>query len=109
MAAFEGLNPSSKLINDAVPDTIDERAINFKAKNVYEKTENNNLCVNSAKGIGCSVVNIGALDIIEGRPHLVLGLIWQIIRVRWFPFFFFFSIRHSNSFLLLFELCLLYQ
>jgi len=70
-----------KLINDAVPDTIDERAINFKAKNIYEKTENNNLCINSAKGIGCSVVNIGAIDIIEGRPHLVLGLIWQIIRI----------------------------
>jgi len=70
-----------KLINDAVPDTIDERVINMKAKNVYEKTENNNLLINSAKAIGCSVVNIGAVDINEGRNHLVLGLIWQIIRI----------------------------
>jgi len=70
------------LINDAVSDTIDERVINTKAKmNVYEQTENNNLCINSAKAIGCSVINLGSLDIIEGRPHLVLGLIWQIIRI----------------------------
>jgi len=71
-----------KLINDAVPDTIDERVINTqKNMNVYQKTENNNLMINSAKAIGCSVVNIGSQDLIEGRPHLVLGLIWQIIRI----------------------------
>jgi len=71
-----------KLINDAVPDTIDERVINRKAKlSVFEITENNNLMINSAKAIGVSVVNIGSQDIIEGRPHLLLGLIWQIIRI----------------------------
>lgn len=43
-------------------------------------TENNNIVINSAKGIGCSVVNIGSGDIIEVREHLILGLIWQIIR-----------------------------
>jgi plastin-1 len=71
-----------KLINNAVPETIDERVINIKPKmSVFQKTENGNLCVNSAKAIGCSVVNIGASDLIEGTPHLVLGLIWQIIRI----------------------------
>jgi len=71
-----------KLINASVPDTIDERVLNVKANlSVFEKTENNNLVVNSAKAIGCSVVNVGAGDIIEGRPHLILGLIWQIIRI----------------------------
>lgn len=70
-----------KLINDAVADTIDERVINTKANlNVYQQIENNNLMVNSAKAIGLSVVNIGAQDIIDGTPHLILGLIWQIIR-----------------------------
>ena len=43
-------------------------------------TENNNIVINSAKAIGCSVVNIGSQDIIEVREHLILGLIWQIIR-----------------------------
>jgi len=39
------------------------------------------VCINSASSIGCNVVNIGAGDLIDGTPHLVLGLIWQIIRI----------------------------
>ncbi|KAF3902523.1 Fimbrin [Orbilia brochopaga] len=74
----------AKLINDSVPDTIDERVLNRpkqkKALNAFQMTENNNIVINSAKAIGCSVVNIGAGDIIEVREHLILGLIWQIIR-----------------------------
>ncbi|CEL01552.1 Putative Fimbrin [Aspergillus calidoustus] len=75
----------AKLINDSVPDTIDERVLNKAGKkirelNAFHMTENNNIVINSAKGIGCSVVNIGSGDIIEVREHLILGLIWQIIR-----------------------------
>jgi plastin-1 len=93
----------SKLINDSVPDTIDERVLNKatskthrripsqptaspaqsggpKALNNFQMTENNNIVISSAKAIGCSVVNVGSADLIEGREHLVLGLIWQIIR-----------------------------
>jgi plastin-1 len=75
----------AKLINDSVNGTIDERVLNFgtatKKLSPFQMTENNNLVVNSAKAIGCSVVNIGAQDIIEGREHLILGLIWQIIKI----------------------------
>jgi hypothetical protein len=71
-----------KLINFCVPGTIDERAINKgKGINAFKITENNNLVINSAKSIGCQVVNIGAPDLSEGKVHLVLGLIWQIIRI----------------------------
>ncbi|RMX70978.1 hypothetical protein D0869_16104, partial [Hortaea werneckii] len=75
----------AKLINDSEPDTIDERVLNrvgkkLKQLNAFHQTENNNIVIESAKGIGCSVVNIGAGDIIEVREHLILGLIWQIIR-----------------------------
>ncbi|CAE6461928.1 unnamed protein product [Rhizoctonia solani] len=73
-----------KLINDSVPETIDTRVLNVpKAKkglNAFQMTENNNIVITSAKAIGCSVVNIGSSDIAEGREHLILGLIWQIIR-----------------------------
>lgn len=73
----------SKLINNSVPGTIDERVLNKNGSkmNAFLVTENNNLVINSAKAIGCSVVNIGAQDLAEGREHLVLGLIWQIIRI----------------------------
>ena len=72
-----------KLINDSVPDTIDPRVLNKptarKPLNAFQMTENNNIVITSAKAIGCSVVNIGSTDIAEGREHLILGLIWQII------------------------------
>mgnify|MGYP005991052727 CR=1 FL=1 len=75
----------AKLINDSVPDTIDERVLNIPGRktrtlNAFQMSENNNIVIESSKGIGCSVVNIGAGDIIEVREHLILGLIWQIIR-----------------------------
>ncbi|SPO30283.1 probable SAC6 - actin filament bundling protein, fimbrin [Ustilago trichophora] len=73
-----------KLINDSVPDTIDERVLNVgkggKGPNAFQMTENNNIVITSAKAIGCSVVNIGPQDIIDGKEHLILGLVWQIIR-----------------------------
>jgi hypothetical protein len=72
-----------KLINLAQYDAIDERAINKGANlSIYKKTENQNLALNAAKSIGCQVINIGAQDLIEGRPHLVLGLVWQIIKIQ---------------------------
>lgn len=70
-----------KLINDAVPETIDERAINKKASHPVQISENNTLMLNSARSIGCNVINIDAQDIIAGTPHLILGLIWQIVKV----------------------------
>lgn len=74
----------SKLINDSVPDTIDTRVLNKpagrKLLNNFQITENNNIVIASAKAIGCSVVNIGSTDLAEGREHLILGLIWQVIR-----------------------------
>ena len=73
-----------KLINDFVPDTIDTRVLNkpqsHKPLDAFQITENNNKVITSAKGIGCSVVNIGSTDLAEGREHLILGLIWHIIR-----------------------------
>ncbi|OEL23727.1 Fimbrin-2 [Dichanthelium oligosanthes] len=61
-----------KLINLAVPGTIDERAINTKrVLNLWEKNENHTLCLNSAKAIGCTVVNIGTQDLAEGRIQLL--------------------------------------
>lgn len=85
-----------KLINDAVPGTIDERVLNKANKskgvlsprggntmflNQHQAVENLNLGVASAKSIGCTVVNVGASDITECREHVILGLIWQIIRI----------------------------
>ena len=57
----------NKLINVAVPRTIDKRAINTKrVLNPWGRNENYTLCLNFAKAIGCTVVNIGLHDLVEG-------------------------------------------
>jgi hypothetical protein len=72
-----------KLINLVKPGTIVEKLMN-KGLNlsVYQKQENLNLCIAGAKAIGCQVVNIGGQDIIAGRPTLILGLLWQLIKLQ---------------------------
>jgi len=98
------------MINLSVPDTIDERTINKKkltpftiqvntrcshsvhvsrSASVFSscrsaRQENLNLALNSSSAIGCHVVNIGAEDLKEGRQHLVLGLLWQVIKIGLF-------------------------
>ena len=72
-----------KLINCAVAETIDMRAVHtghFKPLSVYEVVENLNMAINAASAIGCRVVNIGHDDILAGSPHLCLGLLWQIVK-----------------------------
>lgn len=71
----------SKVINHSCPDTIDSRALNKKNLTVYKKLENLTMALNSSRSIGCNIVNIDAHDLAKGKPHLVLGLLWQIIRV----------------------------
>jgi plastin-1 len=74
-----------KLINSAVPGTIDERVINKKTKlNAWERNENHELAINSAKGIGCTIVNVGQEDINNATPHIILGVVWQIIKIGLF-------------------------
>ncbi|KAB5514163.1 hypothetical protein DKX38_028069 [Salix brachista] len=59
---------SSKLINIVVPGIIDERSVNTKrVLNPWKRSENHTLCLNSAKAIGCTVINIGTQDLVEGR------------------------------------------
>lgn len=87
MSLFKAVNDGlvlCKLINDAVPDTIDERVLNKKNLNPFKIIENQTLAINSAKAIGCNVVNIGVQDLVDGKTHLVLGLIWQIVKIGLF-------------------------
>lgn len=73
-----------KVVNHSCPDTVDERVINMKPNSVYTRHENLTLALASAQSIGCNIVNIDANDLIKGTPHLVLGLLWQIIRIGLF-------------------------
>ncbi|KAK3753038.1 hypothetical protein QZH41_014994 [Actinostola sp. cb2023] len=73
-----------KMINATVPNTIDMRAVNKKNLKVFTIHENQTLVINSASSIGCHLVNIGPEDLANGKQHLVLGLLWQVIRIGLF-------------------------
>jgi plastin-1 len=68
-----------------VAGTIDERSLNpVDKKNtqlIYKELENLELAIRSAEAIGCHVINIRPSDIHNGKEHLILGLLWQIIKV----------------------------
>lgn len=88
LAIFSALKDGilmSKLINHSVPNTVDERALNIPKPgahlSVFEMLENQKIVINSCVAIGCKVVNIRTDDLVDGVPHLCLGLLWQIIRI----------------------------
>lgn len=61
-----------KLINDAIPETVDERVLNKTNLNNFKIHENQAVAINSAKAIGCNVINIGAQDLIDGAVLIPL-------------------------------------
>jgi plastin-1 len=78
----------SKFINVAIPGTIDERALN-KPKppaklSLFQVNENQNLCIEAAKSIGVITTNVGAQEMTNGEkfPHLVLGMVWQLVKIQ---------------------------
>jgi len=76
-----------KMINLAALDTIDERVINKGQKlSIFKQHENLTLAINSAKAIGCVVIGIDShtLNSSQGKKWLVLGLIWQLIKMYLF-------------------------
>ena len=72
----------SKLINAGAANTIDIRALNMKKNlNVYQVKENLNLALNACKGVGLRIPGINPQAFIEKKPHLILAVLWQVIRL----------------------------
>jgi plastin-3 len=73
-----------KMINLAAPDTIDERVLN-KGKNIsiFKRHENLTLAIKSAQAIGCTVIGMDShnLQSSEGKRWMVMGLVWQVIKM----------------------------
>lgn len=51
-----------------------------KNLNVYMVKENLNLALNAAKGIGIKIPGITGNAFIEKKAHLILAVVWQIMR-----------------------------
>lgn len=70
-----------KLINSIQEGFIDFRAVNTKKNlNIYMIKENLNLALNAAKGLGIKLPGITTAAFIEKKPHLILAVVWQIMR-----------------------------
>jgi plastin-1 len=64
----------SKLLNSSMPDSIDERALNLPLPEAggpplqrREALQNNALCINAAKALGCSLANLTPEDVVDGK------------------------------------------
>ncbi|CAM9109953.1 unnamed protein product [Ectocarpus sp. 4 AP-2014] len=70
----------------AIPGSIADTNINTRTDDeplsLYKANENLNVALEAAENHGLQVVNIGATDIIQGRPASILGLTWQLIRIH---------------------------
>ena len=71
-------------INKVAPGTIDEKRVNRDPArlNRFKKIENCNLAVEKAKTIGISLTGTGGIDLAEGKKKLVLGFVWQLMRLE---------------------------
>lgn len=86
-----------KFMNTVQPGTIDESVINKSLSqglaklsqkdngvNPWANTETINIFINAARGIGVDLGSVGSSDFAkaeeEAKEHLMLGVIWQLLR-----------------------------
>ncbi|EFA80148.1 calponin domain-containing protein [Heterostelium album PN500] len=71
----------NKLMESLFPNQVDLKGLVIKLKmNPFEQIGNQNIVIKNATKVGCIIVNIGAQDLVNATPYLVLGIIWQIIK-----------------------------
>jgi len=51
---------------------------------IYKVNENLNLAISTAKSIGIVVINVHPDLIREKKEHIVLGLVWQLVKMYMF-------------------------
>jgi len=70
-----------RLLNKVEKDTVDMRTVNLGSNlNIYKVRENLNLGLTACTGI-IKVVGIDGSAFLEKTPHLVLAILWQLIRL----------------------------
>jgi plastin-1 len=68
-----------KLVNFAVPGTLDDRVVNLIPLTSVDVEQNFNLCLNSARAIGCIVHAANATELSQAEESL--NLIYELIKV----------------------------
>lgn len=77
----------AKFINQCVPDTIDERALNMDRLDSELMLENLTLCIGSAKAIGIPIRDEQKLQeqlLSPTDPDLLLDFLFQLVKTKYF-------------------------
>ncbi len=69
------------MIEKVAPGALDKKKVIKNPKNIFNVIINHNIALDAATKIGCNIVNIGSQDFIDKQEHLILGFIWQILKV----------------------------
>ncbi|KCV68664.1 hypothetical protein H696_04955 [Fonticula alba] len=54
---------------------------NVGSKNIFEATTNANLALEGLNKLGVPLVNAGPMDIVHGNRKIIMGILWQVMRV----------------------------
>jgi hypothetical protein len=72
-----------KLIEAVQPGTITAKmndGVDFGDQKIFKHLQNQQFVLEGARKLGCQITNIGGQDLVSGTPHLVLGVLWQVVR-----------------------------
>jgi len=73
-----------KLFDKVSPGIVNWKKVSLKPKNKYQAIENTNYCVDLAKQLNFNTVNVGGVDIYDKNKKIVLGTVWQLMRLSLF-------------------------
>ncbi len=70
-----------KLIDKVNPGIVDWKQVAQTPKNKFQAVQNTNYVVKLADQLKLSTVNVGGVDIYEKNKKLILGIVWQLMRL----------------------------
>ena len=62
------------------PGIVNWKRVNKDPKNKYKKIENCNTVISTGKAMEFKLTNVGGMDIVDGRPKMILSFLWQLMR-----------------------------
>lgn len=70
-----------KILDAVQPGSVNPKKINQAPKSRYKKVENANYAVDICKNeFKFSMINVGGLDIVDGKKKMILAIIWQLVQ-----------------------------
>ena len=74
----------SKILENLQPGIIEPKKILLKTSSKINCIQNGNYVIERAKSLGLHIVGIGGSDIADANKKLMLGIIWQLMRLSVF-------------------------